>query len=294
MFSFDRLRQALLGQKPWYDSLRGMRLQTYFVILLRLILALVFVPPIVVVFVLLVAGPQLLYAQYGPAKDASTVSGFYGPGSYLGWQLTATVTGLQYVYGSGEVVGPDLAGFSATAVYTAVATGDAIRRVALGELDAQLDAALMTCRFALLLSGLCVLLTWDGSRWGRLRWWRRLFLLAAAGAAVGDLVGRCLLLEMARFSWMVTIGTCVLVSDPTSIVGCVFMVVCMSLAAARVVVLAPGKFGWPEGVPFDIQLAFPRSEARFGDLDQFSVLVVWGVGSGYVLMPARWRRSFAE
>jgi hypothetical protein len=253
----------------------------------------------IVIMVPLVAGPQLLYAQYTPASDASGVSGFYGPGSYLGWQLAGAATALQYVRG-GRAEGPDWAGLSATAVYTAIAAGDAVLHVARRRFDAQLDAALMACRFALLLSGVCLLYTANlfasnGSRW-KGRWlWRVVYLLGAAGAAAGDLLGgSCIRLMRLRLLWVIAFGIAGLVCNDVRVVWCSLFAVHWIVSALGVAGWRPAGFGWPEDVPYDVRFAFPRSASQFGDLDQWSVLVAWGVGSGYVLMPTGLRRSIKE
>jgi hypothetical protein len=241
----------------------------------------------------ILAPSQRLYRQHGSAEDASNVSGFYGPGNYLGWQLTATVTGLQYVT---DVKGPkpsspDWAGFSATLVYTAVAAVDVLSHISKENADAQLDAALMTCHFALLVSGACLLLTMDAppwSRWTGRGWWLGLFIVAVVGT-VGDFAGSFTWFEMARLCWPVVVAQYSLSDDAESRAiwvaagiwwTCIFsFVLTMSLEL-------------PQYSSF--RFAFPRSGAHFGDLDQISVLIAWGVGSGYVLMPASRRRSIAK
>jgi hypothetical protein len=142
-------------------------------------------------FAAAILSPHPIQVRFGPVKDAGPVSGLYGPGSYLGWQLTAAATGLQYLLSDDKLVKPDPGGFAATRSCT-------------------------RC------GGWCI---------------------------------------MNFFCTIVMLGL---------------------------------SFETADAVPVVLEDAFPRSHATFSDMDQFAALIAWGVGSAYVLLPARLRRSIVE
>ena len=103
-----------------------------------------------------------------PTLDASTVSGFYGPGAFAAWLLTAAAT--TYTEMARNIIAahkpsappwgtPGSAVFTALFAYAAVAAGDVMLRMVRGAAvddDAQLAAALAVCRWAVSLSAAVV------------------------------------------------------------------------------------------------------------------------------------------
>jgi hypothetical protein len=106
---------------------------------------------------------QLLYLEYGGEKDPSNVSGFYGPGAFLGRLLTMILTILDYLYSSFETskAAPEATGYTATLAYTSISAMDSLIRIAKGNRDAQFDAAVIVCTYTTLVTAVCLYLTGD-------------------------------------------------------------------------------------------------------------------------------------
>jgi hypothetical protein len=241
-------------------------------------------------------GPQFIQLRYGPVKDASAVSGFYGPGSYLGWQLTAAVTAVQYLSSDKKPAKPDPAGFAATLAYAGVAAGDALLRAARSTAaDAQLDAALAACHFALVVSAMCILGALAKDRRTRKRGWWLLFGVAAVPAAVWDLGGYRSVFGLFRLCWTVFVAGCGCITSTDNRGNFVAISLpTMGLFLIFMMLSPPSTFEKFPDVPYVIEYAFPRSQAKFSDMDQFAVLIAWGLGSAYVVLPGRLRRSIMK
>ena len=131
--------------------------------------------------------------SYGARPEASAVSGFYGPGAFFAWLLSAGYTTFTYLADGSQaskttpVVKPDIAAFIALLAGAAFAAGDSLIRLSHGSRigsDAQLDAALVVCRYAVLYAALALLARSERCR--GLWHWRVLLLVATMPIVVAE------------------------------------------------------------------------------------------------------------